>query len=115
MNGQVGCEVIRRQTAFVRSIAQRIPQMASARFSFRADSNLTQLAAIRAGCGIGVCQVQLARRSAGLVRILADSFEMPLHTWIVMREDLRDAPRCRVAFDALVKGLSSHVSGTAPR
>ena len=104
-----------RQTAFVRAVAQRIPLMANAHFSLRADSNLVQLAAVRAGCGIGVCQVQLARRSEGLFRILGDEFEVPLHTWIVMHEDLRDSPRCRVTFDALVRGLSAHVSESAMR
>ena len=99
-----------RQTAFVRAVAQRIPRMATAHFSFRADSNLAQLAAIRAGCGIGVCQVHLARGTEGVVRILPDEFEVPLHTWIVMHEDLRDSPRCRVAFYALVRGLTAHAA-----
>lgn len=104
-----------RQTAFVRAVAQRIPLMANAHFSLRADSNLAQLAAVRAGCGIGVCQVQLAQRSEGLVRVLGNDFEVPLHTWIVMHEDLRDSPRCRVAFDALVRGLSAHVTESTRR
>lgn len=97
-----------RQTAFVRAVAQRVPMMALAHFSFRADSNLAQLAAIRAGWGIGVCQVELARQS-GLIRIL-DDFEVPLHTWIVMHEDLRASQRCRVVFDALVRGLAGHIA-----
>jgi len=34
---------------------------------------------------------------------------LSLETWITMHEDLRNSPRCRVAFEALVKGLQSHV------
>jgi DNA-binding transcriptional LysR family regulator len=39
-------------------------------FALRVDNNLAQLAAIRAGHGIGVCQVPIARRDADLVRLL---------------------------------------------
>lgn len=100
-----------RQTAFVRTVAQRVPLMTTAHFALRADSNLAQLAAIRAGGGIGVCQIPLARRDPDIVRLFGESFDIPLHTWIVMHEDLRAAPRCRVAFDALVGGLAAYVNG----
>ena len=33
-----------------------------------------------------------------------------LKTWITMHEDLRNSPRCRVTFDALVKGLQQHLA-----
>jgi DNA-binding transcriptional LysR family regulator len=100
-----------RQTAFVRAVAERIPAVADARFAFRADSNLAQLAAIRTGVGIGVCQVRLARTDPDLVRLLAAEFEVPLPVWIVMHEDLRSSPRCRATFDALVAGLRAFVEG----
>ncbi|MFJ1311563.1 hypothetical protein [Agrobacterium sp. P15N1-A] len=44
---------------------------------------------IRAGCRIGVCQTPLVRDDPDVVRLLADDFELPLDTWIVMHEDLR--------------------------
>lgn len=100
-----------RQSAFVRAVAQKVPLMASASFSFRADSNLAQLAAIRAGCGIGVCQVPLARNDGEMERLFSHEFELRLDTWIVMHEDLRASPRCRVTFDALVLGLSAFING----
>lgn len=98
-----------RQSAFVRAVTQRVPLLAEAHFSFRTDSNLAQFTAIRAGCGIGVCQVHLAEQSGDMVRLLGDRFELPLHTWIVMHEDLKNSPRCRAAFDALVHGLETYV------
>lgn len=98
-----------RQTAFVRSVAQKVPVLSEVHFSFRADSNLAQFAAIRAGCGIGVCQVHLAEQTGEMVRLFGDRFELPLHTWIVMHEDLKSSPRCRAAFDALVHGLEAYV------
>ncbi|RWX78602.1 LysR family transcriptional regulator [Neorhizobium lilium] len=101
-----------RQTAFVRVAASRIraavpdfPDLDDISWSFRADSNLAQLAAIRAGAGIGICQVGIASRDANLVRVLPDLFEFPLETWIAMHEDLKSSPRWRVTFDALVTGL----------
>jgi DNA-binding transcriptional LysR family regulator len=76
--------------------------------SFRTDSHLGQLAAIRAGAGIGICQVPLARRAPVLTRILADDFEMDLPTWVVMHEDLARVPRIRASFDHLVSELTAY-------
>jgi len=80
-------------------------------FTLRTDSNVAQLALIRAGAGIGMCQVPLARRDGNLVRLLPKLFTLPLPTWVTMHEDLRSSPRCRVAFDALVEGLLAYVGG----
>jgi DNA-binding transcriptional LysR family regulator len=80
-------------------------------FTLRSDSNVAQLALIRAGAGIGMCQVPLARRDGNLVRLLPKLFTLPLPTWVTMHEDLRSSPRCRVAFDALVEGLLAYVGG----
>jgi DNA-binding transcriptional LysR family regulator len=82
-------------------------------FAFRSDSDLAQMAAIRAGLGIGVCQVPLARRDPSLVRILPDAFSYPLDTWVVMHEDLRTSAPVRAVFDALVAGLRDYLGGDA--
>lgn len=98
-----------RQTAAIRAIMARTPNLPSARFALKTDSNVAQLAAIRAGFGIGICQNALAKRDPRLVHVLADAFEMKLETWLVMHENLRASPRCRVAFDALAKGLKAYM------
>jgi len=95
-------------TAFIRAAGKSFPLRREA-FALRADSDLAQLALIRSGAGIGGCQVPIGRRE-GLVRVLARQFSLPLDTWIVMHEDLRTSPRCRVTFDALVEGLRAHVA-----
>jgi DNA-binding transcriptional LysR family regulator len=82
-------------------------------FALKADSDLAQLAAIRAGFGIGVCQVPLAARDRDLVRVLADGFKLDLGTWVVMHEDLKSIPRCRAVFDALVEGLVTYARAGA--
>ncbi|MES2096458.1 MAG: LysR family transcriptional regulator [Pseudomonadota bacterium] len=77
-------------------------------FAFRSDSDLAQLAAIRAGLGVGLCQVPLARRDPALVRLLSDAIGYPLDTWVVMHEDLRSSAPVRAVFDALVAGLKRY-------
>jgi len=50
------------ENAFIRKWQERYPAFARNALAFRADSDLAQLAAIRAGLGIGVCQAALAAR-----------------------------------------------------
>jgi DNA-binding transcriptional LysR family regulator len=98
------------ETPFIRAARKALPGWTREVFSLRTDSDLGQLAMIRSGCGIGVCQVALAKRDPSLVRVLPRHFQLKLETWITMHEDLRSSPRCRVTFDALVRGLASHAS-----
>ncbi|WP_288380036.1 LysR family transcriptional regulator [uncultured Massilia sp.] len=97
-----------RPTPYAREALKRWPQLGG-RMAFATDSDVAQLALIRAGAGIGICQVALARRMPGLVRVLPEGFGPGLDTWVTMHEDLRDSPRCRVVFDALVEALTAHV------
>jgi DNA-binding transcriptional LysR family regulator len=97
-------------TEFVRNASKALAGWRREAFAIRTDSDLAQLALIRSGAGIGACQAPLARRDDALVRILPKQFSLPLETWVTMHEDLRDSPRCRVTFDALVKGLQRHIA-----
>ncbi|MEA2729246.1 MAG: hypothetical protein QOF70_3721 [Acetobacteraceae bacterium] len=78
-------------------------------FSLRTDSDLAQLAALRAGYGVGACQVGIARRDPDLVRVLPDAFAVPLETWLMMHEDLRASVRVRRVFDFLAIGLKAYL------
>jgi DNA-binding transcriptional LysR family regulator len=98
-----------QETPFLRAARKAIPEWSRESFALRTDSDVAHVALIRAGCGIGVCQVALAKRNADLVRVLP-KFELELDTWVTMHEDLRSSPRCRITFDALVKGLTAYVS-----
>ncbi|MFN7103810.1 MAG: LysR family transcriptional regulator [Pseudorhizobium sp.] len=109
-----------RRTSFIRAMESRFqsdfplfPALNELNWSYRIDSNVAQLAAIRAGAGIGMCQIGIAERDPDLVRILPDVFELPLETWVVMHENLRSGLRWRKTFDALVKGLRDYVKATA--
>ena len=96
-----------RQTAYVRTVMKRYA-VPGIEFSYRTDSNLAQLSAIRTGVGIGICQTGLARENPDLVHILPDAFEIPLGTWVAMHASLKTSPRCRATFDALVNGLQDY-------
>jgi DNA-binding transcriptional LysR family regulator len=77
-------------------------------FDFRSDSDLAQLAVMRAGYGIGVCQPTIAKRH-GLVRVLSNVNVFTLGVWIVMHENLRASRRMRLMFDHLVEGTTRYV------
>ncbi len=99
-----------RETAFIRAAMDALPMLSGLSFAFRSDNNLAQLAAIRAGMGIGLCQVPLGRREPDLVRLFAKEIDLPLETHVVMHEDMKSARRCRLVFDALVQGLKTFIA-----
>lgn len=78
-------------------------------FTFRSDSDLAQLAAVRAGFGVGVCQDAMGRRF-GLTRVMPNVTVFTLTTWVVMHENLKASRRMRLMFDHLVAGLTAYVA-----
>lgn len=106
-----------QETPFLREARSRMPTASWTReaFAWRCDSDLAQLALLRAGAGIGICQVALARRDPELIRLLPDKFSLDLSTWVVMHEGLRGSPRCRATFDALAAGLRHYTRTSAKR
>ena len=106
-----------RQLAYVREMTKKHPEFSDVRFDFRSDSNVAQLAMIRAGGGIGMCQLALGARDPDLVQLLPGQIPLELMTFLVMHENLKMVPRCRVAFDALTEGLLAYrdtTTGPAP-
>jgi DNA-binding transcriptional LysR family regulator len=100
------------ETPALRAFMSRYPDLGRPGFALRCDSDVAQLAAIRAGFGIGVCQVGLSGNPA-LKRLLADDFAPRLPVWLVMHEDLRTSPRCRATFDAIADGLTAQLNTPA--
>jgi DNA-binding transcriptional LysR family regulator len=78
-------------------------------FSLRTDNDVAQLAMIRSGYGIGVCQTQIGRRY-GFQRVLPDEFKMILEMWVCMHETLRGSPRMRLMFDHLTTALEAYAA-----
>ena len=75
-------------------------------FAFRCDYDLAQLAALRAGFGIGLCQTGIARRDPDLLPLLNKQFKFEMEIWIVMHNDLKRVSRMRLMFDHLVANLA---------
>src|SRR5271165_1225765 len=100
-----------RDSRTFRSAGAIAKELTRADFGFRCDSDLAQLAALRAGVGIGGCQEGIARRSKDLVPILPGAFQLTLEVWLVMHRDLKSAPRVRLLFDWLAEGLTDYVKG----
>ena len=99
-----------RDDSSARSVGAKAPFTREA-FRFRCDDELAQIAALRAGVGIGGCQEGVARRTPELVAVLPGAVRFALETWLVMHEDLKATPRIRLLFDALAAGLADYLRG----
>lgn len=82
-------------------------------FALRTDSDLAQLALLRAGAGLAPCQRSIAARDPNLVPLLVGEFALSLEMWVVMHEDLKADRRLRALFDHLVVGLKGYTEGDA--
>lgn len=79
-------------------------------FAIRCDNYPAQLAALRAGLGIGACQHPIAARDPDLVPVLPDVVRFPLEIWLCAHEDLLASRRVRLLMDHLAEGLSAYVA-----
>jgi DNA-binding transcriptional LysR family regulator len=102
-----------RGTPFLRGLVQRLP-VSPAGFAFRADSDLAQLAALRAGFGIGFVQIGIARRDPDLIPVCPGQLGFDLPVWLVMHEDLRATLRMRAMFEHLADGLAAFLATSQP-
>ncbi len=93
-----------------RSLGETALSVARAQFAFRSDSDLAQLAALRAGLGIGGCQQPIARRDHDLVPVLPRAIRFGLEMWLALHEDLRASRRVRLLFDHLAEELSRYAA-----
>ena len=79
-------------------------------FAFRCDYDLAQLAALRAGFGIGICHAGIARRDPDLMPLLGKHFRVELEVWIVMHNELKRISRMRLMFDHLALHLAQYAA-----
>jgi DNA-binding transcriptional LysR family regulator len=78
-------------------------------FAFRCDSDVAQYAALRAGFGLGVCQLALAKRDK-LVPVLTGVIGFELPVWVVMHKDLKSSRRMRLMYDHLASHLGTYIA-----
>ena len=93
----------------VRALRDRQLNFQRESFALRTDNDLAQLAAIRAGFGVGGAQLPIARRDPDLVEVLEGQFRYEMEVWVAMHEDLKTSRRMRLMFDWLVEIGRAHV------
>jgi DNA-binding transcriptional LysR family regulator len=77
-------------------------------FQFRCDNDLAQLAALRAGMGIGGCHLGIARRDSALLSVLPETLTFSMEMWLVTHGDLRSNPLVMGLFRYLTEHLSAY-------
>lgn len=99
-----------QETSFVRALRDSGLGLTRDMFALRCDADLAQLAALRAGYGLGVCQFGIARRDPDLIHVLPGEFKFEIDMWLVMHKDLRNTRRTRLLFDHLAVELSRYAA-----
>ncbi|WP_376096473.1 LysR family transcriptional regulator [Roseomonas sp. CCTCC AB2023176] len=84
---------------------------AAPRFALFASDDLAVHAALRAGVGIGYCQVPAGRGDPDLLPVLPGTVLASIPVWLAMHEDLRGTRRVRALFDHLAEELARYVAG----
>jgi DNA-binding transcriptional LysR family regulator len=96
-----------------RAVAGGILPISREIFSFRVDSDVAQIMAIRAGLGIGMIQKAMARREPDLVPVLPGLIEVELDCWLAVHEDQKNAHAIRAVFDGFATGLGQWLEAAA--
>lgn len=81
-------------------------------FAIASDHHLTQLAALKAGLGFGLCPTQIARNH-GLMHVLPNCFGFEVDVWIAMHNDLRKVKRIVQTFEVLGEQLHRYLCPAA--
>ena len=97
-----------RNSFAIQAAARSGIKVSREQFNFRCDNELAQLAALRAGVGIGGCQKPIAKRDLNLLPVLPDQISIELDMWVVMHEDMRSCRRVALLFDYLKAALAGY-------
>jgi DNA-binding transcriptional LysR family regulator len=100
--------------AYLKAISFQGRPLSREMFRLRTDFDLAQLAALRAGLGLGVCQYGIARHATDLVPLLTREFSLHFDCWIVMHEDQKKVERVRALFDHLAGAMHEYCATSAP-
>ncbi len=79
-------------------------------FTTRCDNQTVYWALVRAGCGIGSCQADVARADPEIEEVLPDMDIPSLPVWLAAHEELYHTPRIKRVWRILAEGLDPLVS-----
>ncbi|MEJ2409807.1 MAG: LysR family transcriptional regulator [Novosphingobium sp.] len=100
-----------RSRADIDLAASLHPALTLSTIAIRTDSHPAQLAAIRAGLGVGITLATVGHADPRLRRILPD-VELPaLPYWIIMHKDLCNLARIRAVVDHLTHEITQYIEG----
>ena len=95
-----------RHGRFQAHLAQHGLPISAEQFRVLSENSVTSWMLVQQGLGIGVMMDAIARRTAGLVRVLDEVAPVQLPVWLVTHRELRTSRRIRVVFDALATALA---------
>jgi len=99
-----------KETPFIQALRKGGLPLTREIFALRTDADLAQLAALRAGFGIGVTQLGIGRRDPDLVALLPGALKFEIEMWLAMHKDLRSTRRTRLLFDHLAENLAAYAA-----
>ena len=99
-----------KETPFIQALRGNGLPLTRELFALRTDADLAQLAALRAGFGIGVTQLGIGRREPDLVPLLPGALKFELEVWLVMHKDLGRTRRIRLLFDHLAEQVAAYAA-----
>jgi DNA-binding transcriptional LysR family regulator len=89
-------------------LQQRGLELSRDMFALRTDNDLAQMAALRAGFGIGGCQVGMAKQDPTLLPVLAEQLTFSLDMWLLTHDSLRTNKRVMALFKYLTEKLTAY-------
>jgi DNA-binding transcriptional LysR family regulator len=95
-----------RSDEMLRGFAQAGSPVTREFFGLRTDDSVLGWQAVCDGLGVGVGLQQVAARTPGVTRVLADTALPAMQSWLVVHRELRGTARLRTVFDALAAVLS---------
>ncbi|MDF1720683.1 MAG: LysR family transcriptional regulator [Minwuia sp.] len=99
---------------FARVISESGIDVSPRDFAVRVDVESVQLSLIRAGFGIGGCQVPLAAREPALVRVLPDVLHFRLDVWRAVHADMRNSLPVRLLAGHLDREFKAYLAPAEP-
>jgi len=83
-------------------------------FMLRSDDQPHLWELMKAGLGIGFTQLNLVRRTPGMVALPLDLAIPPLPIWLTTHRELFTSHRIRAIYDALADGLTAYIDDQQP-
>ncbi|MBK9440349.1 MAG: LysR family transcriptional regulator [Comamonadaceae bacterium] len=80
--------------------------LSATQFRVLSENSVTSWMLVQQGLGIGVMMDEVARRTAGVVRVLDEVAAVRFPVWLVTHRELRTARRIRMVFDELALALT---------